>query len=266
MNQPIENKSDETRIWDLNCPIVYGPVPSRRLGFSLGINLLPMDQKHCNFVCLYCQCGWTERQMLELPLHSVGFPSLRGLERAVREEFERFRQLNIIPDTIIFSGNGEPTLYPEFDRAVEIVKTARDCFLPESMLGILTNGTLLGNEIVFQAMVNLDLKCLKLDAGNLWMDRPCTPYRLEELIPIWRKVPELIIQSFFCEGQFDNTAPEWVELWLDQLEAIQPSQLHIYTLDRKAPVPTIEKASPKKLHEIAGLVQSRLDFEPKVFI
>ncbi len=265
MSQPIENTNGQIRTWDLNCPVVYGPAPSRRLGFSLGINLLPEDKKHCNFDCLYCQCGWTSRALLDLPSKSVGFPSLREIERAVRESFERLRQQEVIPDTIIFSGNGEPTLHPEFDQAVEMVKTTRDIFLPESMLGILTNGTRLGDESIFQAVVNLDLRCLKLDAGNLWMDRPCVPYRLDDLIPVWRKVPELIVQSFFCEGQFDNSTPEWVDLWLDQLEEIKPFRLHIYTLDRKAPVSTLRKATPEKLQKIADLVQARIGIEPQVF-
>jgi hypothetical protein len=265
MSQPAENKNDHIRIWDMNCPVVYGPVPSRRLGFSLGINVLPEDKKHCNFDCLYCQCGWTSRASLDLPTKSVGFPSLREIERAVRESFESLRHQAIIPDTIIFSGNGEPTLYPEFGEAVEIVRTARDSFLPESLLGILTNGTLLGDESIFKAVVNLDLRCLKLDAGNLWMDRPCGSYCLDDLIPIWRKVPELIVQSFFCEGQFDNSTPEWVDLWLDQLEEIKPFRLHLYTLDRKAPTPNLRKATAGKLQKIADLVQARIGIVPQVF-
>lgn len=266
MNQPIEEIGDPTRIWDMNCPVVYGPVPSRRLGLSLGINVLPRDKKHCNFDCLYCQCGWTDRTSVLRSSTSIDFPTLREIEREVREGFEKLRLQNITPDTIIFSGNGEPTLYPDFDLAVEIVRTMRDSLLPGSLLGILTNGTLLSQESIFQAVVNLELRCLKLDAGNLWLDRPCTHYCLDELIPIWRKLPELIVQSFFCEGQFDNTATEWVDLWLDRLMEVKPARLHIYTLDRKAPVSTMLRAKPAKLEMIAKLVRSRLSIEPQVFV
>jgi wyosine [tRNA(Phe)-imidazoG37] synthetase (radical SAM superfamily) len=265
MSQNDENRGFREKIWALNCPIVYGPVPSRRLGYSLGINLLPDDKKHCNFDCLYCQCGWTRREMLNWDSTRIGFPALRDLDRALREEFQRLHEGNIFPDTIVFSGNGEPTLHPQFDQAVEIARTARDSYLPDSLLGILTNGTVLATESTFQAVASLDLICLKLDAGNLWMDRPCTPYQVDELLPIWRRVPGLVIQSFFCEGRFANSGEEWLGIWIKQIQEIQPSKIQIYTLDRKPPVPSIEKARPETLERIAHRVRVETGLDVQVF-
>jgi wyosine [tRNA(Phe)-imidazoG37] synthetase (radical SAM superfamily) len=198
-------------------------------------------------------------------VESVGFPSLSDLEVSIHKEFERLHQEGIAPDTIVFSGNGEPTLYPEFFRAVELVRLARNDYLPSSLLGILTNGTMLGEKVIFNAVAGLEIKCLKLDAGNLWMDRPCAPYSLDQLIPLWRDIPDLTIQSFFCEGQFDNTRKEWVELWIEQLKMIHPTRLQIYTLARQAPVSTMQKARAETLERIASRVREELSLDLQVF-
>jgi hypothetical protein len=148
---------------------------------------------------------------------------------------------------------------------VDLVRVARNQYLPSSLLGILTNGTMLGKKAVFEAVAGLEIKCLKLDAGSLWMDRPCTSYNLDQLIPLWREIPDLTIQSFFCEGQFDNTRPEWVDLWIEQLKKILPARLQIYTLAREAPVPTLQKARGETLERIATLVKREISLNLQVF-
>ena len=253
------------RRWNLDCDIVYGPIPSRRFGYSLGINLLPSGQKVCDFDCLYCQCGWTSRSLAERGFAGVPYPSLAEIERNVELQFKELRERNDLPDTIIFSGNGEPTLYPDFAKAVAVVKYYRDQDLPESRLGILTNGSQLRYPVVFQTVSDLDLKSVKFDAGGEWLDRPLIHYELKELIPVWRELPNLAIQSFFCEGQFDNTLPRDVEPWMQHLAQIQPPRLQIYTLDRVPPVPVMRKASVETLQTIAVKVKDRLQCAVEIY-
>jgi len=254
-----------TRRWNLDCEIVYGPIPSRRFGYSLGVNLLPSGQKVCDFDCLYCQCGGSSRSLARQGFAGVPFPSLAEIEEAVEKRFRDLSTQRILPDTIVFSGNGEPTLYPEFTRAVEIVKQARDHYLPQSRVGILTNGSQLQNEMVFQTVSALDLKSVKFDAGGEWLDRPLTTYDLQEMIPIWRELPQLTIQSFFCEGRFDNTASRDVEPWLGGLLQIQPARVQIYTLDRVPPVPQMRRASSLTLEALAGRVRLSLQGVVELF-
>jgi wyosine [tRNA(Phe)-imidazoG37] synthetase (radical SAM superfamily) len=230
----------------------------------LGINLLPSGVKICNFDCLYCQCGWTHRRQLAEP-ESIGFPSLEDLRREVAAGFKALCEKGINPDTIVFSGNGEPTLHPSFKEAAEIVRQYRDQYLPSALLSILTNGSRLLTPPIHEAVEQLDLKCLKLDAGNLWMDRPFMAYDLEELIPAWRALTNLTVQSFFCAGRFANTSHQWVEPWLDQINRINPARLQIYTLDRHAPVALIEKAPESALLSIAATAKEWLAIDVQVF-
>ncbi|HVN81203.1 MAG TPA: radical SAM protein, partial [Terriglobia bacterium] len=239
------------RRWNLDCEIVYGPISSRRFGYSLGINLLPSGQKVCDFDCLYCQCGWTPRSLVEQCFAGIPFPSLVDIKKVVDLQFRELASQDNQPDTIIFSGNGEPTLHPEFPRAVEEVERARDLYLPEARVGVLSNGSRLGESSVFQAVSGMDLKSVKFDAGGEWLDRPLMPYDLDALITTWHNLPNLTIQSFFSEGRFDNTGSRDVEPWLDGLTRIQPNRVQIYTLDRVPPVKLMRKASGETLRRLA---------------
>lgn len=250
--------------WNLDCPIVYGPIPSRRFGFSLGINLLPSGVKICDFDCLYCQCGWTHRRRLS-DMRTVPFPSLESLENETALHFQQLADNGVKPDTIVFSGNGEPLLHPDFDSAERIVRQNRDRFLPDAVLSILTNGSRLLDPAIRPAFERLELKCLKWDAGLNWLDRPFMTYNLEALIPVWSRLQNLTVQSFFCAGRFANTGRQWVEPWLADLAKIKPSRLQLYTVDRHAPVSQIEKASQETLLSIAAEVEKALGVEVQVF-
>ena len=265
INGDREPTDELKRRWNLNCEIVYGPIPSRRFGYSLGINLLPSGQKVCDFDCLYCQCGWTSRSLAEKCFAGVPFPNLQELEKNIRIRFNEPAIQEHRPDTIVFSGNGEPTLYPEFSRAVEIVVLARDQHLPQAKVGILTNGSQLQRPSVFKAVSGMDLKSVKFDAGGEWLDRPLTTYDLNDLVPVWSELPNLTIQSFFSEGRFSNTGPGDVEPWLERLASIRPQRLQIYTLDRVPPVPLMRKASVETLQGLAEKVRQRLDCAVEVF-
>jgi wyosine [tRNA(Phe)-imidazoG37] synthetase (radical SAM superfamily) len=250
--------SSEKRNWDLNCEIVYGPIPSRRFGLSLGINLLPSGLKVCDFDCLYCQCGWTFRPLVEKCFAGVPFPQLVEIERAVAARFGEVCQSSSIPDIIMFSGNGEPTLHPEFREAVEIVSKARNTHLPGSRLGLLTNGSHLLNRAIFETLAAIEFKSIKFDAGREWLDRPLVVQNLADLLQVWRELPNLTIQSFFCEGQFANTGIEHIGPWLEHLVKVRPISLQIYTLDRVPPVSTMTKASSETLEGIAKLARKAM--------
>jgi wyosine [tRNA(Phe)-imidazoG37] synthetase (radical SAM superfamily) len=251
--------------WNLDCDIVYGPIHSRRFGYSLGINLLPSGQKVCDFDCLYCQCGWSSRRMVESGFAGVPFPSLREIESNLETGFKDLAAKLTLPDTIIFSGNGEPTLHPDFIEAVELVKAGRDTYLPKTSLGILTNGVSLLRQRVFEVVARLELKSVKFDAGGEWLDRPLISYDINRLVPVWSELPGLTIQSFFSEGKFDNTGRETLDPWLAELERINPQRVQLYTLDREPPVPVMMKASSETLERIAGLVRSAVSGQVQVF-
>ncbi len=255
----------ERKRWDLDCDIVYGPIPSRRFGLSLGINLLPSGQKVCDFDCLYCQCGWSSRRLAENCFAGVPFPTLKEIEFSLERDFQDLASRGTVPDTVVFSGNGEPTLHPGFTEAVELVLEFRDTYLPKAQVGILTNGAGLLRQKTFEVVAALDLKSVKFDAGGEWLDRPLVHFDLKQLVPVWRELPGLTIQSFFSEGKFDNTKSEILDPWLAELARINPQRVQIYTLDREPPVTVMTKASPETLNHIAGKVKSVIRGHVEVF-
>jgi wyosine [tRNA(Phe)-imidazoG37] synthetase (radical SAM superfamily) len=241
--------------------ILYGPVQSRRLGFSLGVNLLACGEKTCNFDCLYCELGWTPW----MEVRSTWFPSLEILEETLSEDLPGLARRYPSLDAITLSGNGEPTLFPEFADAVRIVAELRKRYCPCARLAILTNGSRLGDKAVFEAMRGIDLRCVKFDAGGAWMNRPRESVNLEKLIPTWAEMPNLTIQSFFSEGRFDNTLDEWVDPWVEQLKTIRPRRVQLYSLDRTPAVGAMVKAPLSTLSHIGRRVASAVCTEVQVF-
>lgn len=249
----------EFPVWEH--PIVYGPVQSRRLGFSLGVDLLPAEDKACNFDCLYCECGWTPWMKTPKPW----FPSLEALEEAVTRGLPVMARLHPSIETITFSGHGEPTLFPEFPEAVELVRDLRLKYLPWARLAILTNGTMLGAKAVLDAVCQFDIRCVKLDAGGIWINRPRPGISIAALLPVWAEIPHLTLQSFFCEGRFDNTRREWVDPWVEQVKVVKPRCVQLYTLDRSPAVTAMQKASPSTLNHIGRRLASEVGTEVQVF-
>ena len=242
-------------------PLLYGPQPSRRLRFSLGVNLLPAKEKTCNFDCLYCECGWTP--WMNAPW--TWFPTLEDLEETLKENFPMLGRRHPSLDTITFSGNGEPTLYPEFPAAVDLVRELGRKYLPWARLAILTNGTMLGEKRLFNAIRQIDIKCVKLDAGRQWMNRPREEDQLTALLPVWAKIPNLTLQSFFSEGRFDNTCGEWLDPWIEQVKTVKPRRVQLYTLDRSPAVGRMQKASLSTLTRIGRRLASEIETEVQVF-
>lgn len=244
----------ETILFD---KIIFGPVKSRRLGISLGINLLPTDSKLCNFDCIYCECGWTNLKGInKKPFHT---------RSEVRENLEdtliRLKSENIILDTITFAGNGEPTMHPDFLSIVNDVLFLRDSYFFSAKVAVLTNGVMLNKSSVLSALKKVDLAILKLDAGTeetfQLINRPIARRTLGWLVNhIQYLKGKIIIQTMFVKGKcnekkIDNTTNKETERWLLLLKEINPEQVMIYSLDRSTPEHGLEKISHQKLNEIA---------------
>lgn len=237
--------------------IIFGPVKSRRLGVSLGINLLPTDSKLCNFNCIYCECGWTNlKGVNKKPFHTCS-EARKNLEDALI----RLKSENIIPDTITFAGNGEPTMHPDFLHIVNDVLYLRDNYFPSTKVAVLTNGVMLNKPMVVSALKKIDLPILKLDAGTeeifQLINRPIARRTLGWVVNhIQYLKGKIIIQTMFVKGKcngkkIDNTTDKEIERWLLLLKEINPESVMIYSLDRPTPERTLEKITEKKLLEIA---------------
>jgi wyosine [tRNA(Phe)-imidazoG37] synthetase (radical SAM superfamily) len=242
--------------------IIFGPVRSRRFGVSLGINLLPLDSKMCSFDCIYCECGLTKHEKMKKPELYHKDQVLLSLER-------RFTGLigeNLVPDSITFAGNGEPTMHPEFGPIMEGVVELRNRFFPNARITVLSNSTMLKKEAVMKALMLADNKVMKLDAGSnalfQTINRPRNGITIGEVVDnLVEFKGDLTIQTLFLRGivegkVIDNTIPGEVELWLKHLERIRPRLVMLYPIDRLTPFATLEKINPEELGSIARKVEA----------
>lgn len=237
--------------------IVFGPIQSRRLGVSLGVNLLPADGKLCSFNCIYCECGLNEERRTHSKL-----PSRAEVKEALIQKLSAMQAEGTAPDVITFAGNGEPTLHPEFAGIIDDTIEARDRFFSKAKIAVLSNSTMLHKEEVFQALNKVDDNILKFDSVMSFrikqLNDPCSfsfsfDYLLKHLC---RFNGNLIIQTMFLEGEKDgrsvtNTTDPEIFGWLMALKKINPKQVMIYTIDRETPVKNLRKVSKEKLEEIA---------------
>lgn len=240
---------------------IFGPVKSRRLGISLGINLLPAGGKWCSFDCIYCECGFNAERRTHNPL-----PTVEEVVEKLTEKLRQMRQEGTVPDVLTFAGNGEPTLHPRFPEIARRVKAVRDRECPKARMSILSNATQVHRTEIREALMLFDNNIQKLDTTDAsyiqTVDRPQGHYDVEHLIEnLCLFEGHVIIQTMFMGGCYeghsvDNTGNEYVEPWLKALERIRPSQVMIYTIDRETPAPGLLKAKPEKLDEIAGRVRN----------
>ncbi len=228
---------------ELKKRIIYGPVISRRLGRSLGINILPWEKKTCPFNCVYCQYGWTERHTAKM-LPDLLLPTVGEVEKALEEALAG---MEITPAYITFSGNGEPTTHPDFDSIVKAVTKIRDRLAPSAKTAILSNSALVSKRSVRDSLEKLDLKIMKLDCGNpLAFQRynhPCTGVDLEEITRGLGKLSEITIQALFTAGEAGNMERTNTDDWLVRLQRIKPRIVQLYTLDRSYPDKRLKHAS-----------------------
>ena len=237
--------------------IVYGPIHSRRLGTSLGVELMPLEHKLCTFNCVYCECGWNE------PVTHPVLPTREEVHAALEEKLSTidYRQSTI--DVITFSGNGEPTLHPDFLGIIEDTIALRDRYCPKAKVSVLSNSTQLGRPDVVQALRLCDNRILKLDAATDEMmrriDLPVNKNLTVAQIIEWLQQfnGDFTLQTCFLRGEhtglkIDNTTPEELEAWYHAVELLRPKQIMIYVIDRKTPEEHLEKIPRERMETIAA--------------
>ena len=259
--------------------IVYGPIHSRRLGVSLGMNLMPTDAKLCTFDCVYCECGFNgqgsrvEGQESRVERH---LPTREEVAKALEVKLKAMKEEGVKPDVITFSGNGEPTLYPDFLGIIEDTCRLRDLFCPTAKVSVLSNSTQLVREDVVRALRLCDNRILKLDSALTptmrLIDQPVnTELTAERLIELLAQFEgRFTLQTCFLRGDvltpnpnrenyllghIDNTTPEELEAWYAVVRRLRPEHVMIYVIDRATPVKTLEKISPEEMHAIARPLQ-----------
>ena len=241
---------------------VFGPVISRRLGISLGINLLPNNKKVCSFDCIYCECGWTPKKYEEKAV----LPSRIDVKEKLEAKLLEMSNNNQLPDVITFAGNGEPTLHPDFAEIIDDTIMLRDKIAPNARIAVLSNASMLHKKKVFDALLKIKDNIQKLDSAFeetiQLMDCPRYNFDLkktiEQLISFNGKV---IIQTMFVRGSFegkkvDNTTEIEISEWLKLVKKINPLQVMIYTIARDTPINTLEKVPLKELEIIASRIRA----------
>jgi wyosine [tRNA(Phe)-imidazoG37] synthetase (radical SAM superfamily) len=249
--------------------IIFGPVISRRLGISLGINLLPLDQKLCSFNCIYCECGFTAVNDLK----KISFFDRKDIYNALDHKLKELVKQKISPDSLTFAGNGEPTLHPEFAEIISDTIILGTKYFPLAKITVLSNSSTLDDENVFNALKKVN-NVMKLDSAIqesfILINNISGNTSVIKVIENLEKFEgKLVIQTMFLKGSYngievDNTTVLEINEWLNALKKIKPSEIMIYSIDRIAPVKTIERISKKRLEEIA-LMAEKLGFNTKVY-
>ena len=241
---------------------IFGPVHSRRLGISLGINLMPADGKVCTFDCIYCECGFNKDFRPTLPR-----PTREETASALEKKLKEMQAEGMRPDVLTFAGNGEPTAHPQFAGIISDTIRLRNQYCPEAKVSVLSNATLLHRKDVHDALMLVDNNIQKLDTVDETfiqsIDRPTGRYNVSEVIDNLKRFNgHVIIQTMFLNRSttidhlpaIDNTTDEFVNPWLQAVKNIQPQQVMIYTIDRETPDPTLAKATKEELDRICDRV------------
>ena len=236
---------------------IVGPIHSRRLGISLGVNLLPKDGKVCSFDCLYCECGWNAD-------HRGGhLPDADEVMHELETKLQTMHAAGEALDVITFAGNGEPTLHPDFPRVIERTLQLRDQYYPEVKVSVLSNATQIGKEAVRSALLRVDNNILKIDGAfdetvHL-IDQPADSHYTVRQVIEWMKTfrGQLIVQTMFVRGEHngqrvDNTTPQEVAAWCDLMREVRPHQIMVYSLDRPTPEPNLTKVSKEEMAQLVA--------------
>ncbi len=237
--------------------IIFGPIRSRRLGISLGVNLLPLSRKHCTFNCIYCECGWTLPQKQQ----RVTYPHPEEVRQEMEKKLQAMQSKNALLDAITFAGNGEPTIHPDFAAIIDDTIVLRDKYYPQASIAVLSNSTMIGKKEVAAALHKIEQNILKLDAGTQEtfekINNPRINITLDQVLEHLSQFKgQMIIQTLFLKGttegkQVDNTTDQEVDAWLQHLVRLQPRLVMIYPIARATPDEGLEKIDPLKLDEIA---------------
>lgn len=236
---------------------MFGPIHSRRLGSSLGINLLPTKGKLCNFDCVYCECGWNKDGRGDRRL-----PTAAELRSTLEEKLKECRDAGTPIDSITFSGDGEPTLNPDFPEIIDITISLRDKYFPQAKVSVLSNATRIFREDVFEALRKVDNPILKIDAPTdvlaARINQPQGEYHIEDVVAdLMRFEGNFVLQTMFLRSpSFDSSSPEVLDGWMNIVRKLKPREVMVYTLDREAPAERLEKFS---VEEMRTLVKPLID-------
>ena len=239
---------------------IFGPIHSRRLGLSLGINLQPADGKICTFDCIYCECGFNADRRPSLPR-----PTREEVAKALEIKLKDMAESGRVPDVLTFAGNGEPTAHPHFAEIIDDTIKLRDRYCPQAKVSVLSNSTMLHRKQVHDALMHVDNNILKLDTVSMdyikKVDRPLLPtYDVEDIIESLKAFNgHVIIQTMFMKGSMngedvDNVKEEYIKPWLDAVKRIQPMEVMVYTIDRETPDHDLAKATHDELDAIRDRV------------
>lgn len=238
---------------------IFGPIKSRRLGISLGINLLPADGKACTFDCIYCECGFNADHRPKKPL-----PTREEVRTALEAKLKEMNAEGTHPDVLTFAGNGEPTMHPHFSGIIDDTVLLRDTYCPQAKVSVLTNSTLITRPAVFEALKKVDNNILKLDTVDKdyikRVDRPAGKYDLEALVQQMKAFNgRAVVQTMFMKGivngiDMDNTGDSYVKPWIETVKEIAPREVMIYTIDRETPQKGLQKATKEELDRIVAML------------
>ena len=237
--------------------LVFGPIHSRRLGSSLGINLLPQQGKICNFDCIYCECGWNKDGRGDRQL-----PTAEDLRQTLTAKLQQCLADGTPIDSITFSGDGEPTLHPDFAAIIDITLELRDRYYPDAKVSVLSNATRIGREDVFQALRKVDNPILKIDAPTAALaakiNQPQCDYDVDQVVEDLRRFEgNFVLQTMFLKApEFDSSSPEVLEGWMRIVRDLRPREIMVYTIDRETPMKGLQKMTVDQMRE---LVQPLLD-------
>ncbi len=240
---------------------IFGPVHSRRLGVSLGINLMPADGKVCTFDCIYCECGFNADHRPTLKR-----PTREEVNTALEARLRRMKDEGVLPDVLTFAGNGEPTAHPDFLNIIKNTITLRNRYCPAAKVSVLSNATLIMRPQVFEALMLVDNNILKLDTVNTEyiriVNRPTGHYDVRELIEKMKEFRgHCIVQTMFMHGisngqDVGNLTDKYIDPWLKAVKEISPQQVMIYTIDRETPDHDLTKATHEELDSIVARIEA----------
>lgn len=241
--------------------IVYGPVRSRRLGLSLGVNLLPLEAKLCTFDCIYCECGWNGDNS-----GSRRFNDREQVAAALESALVAMAAEGQLPDVVTFAGNGEPTMHPDFEAIIEDTIALRDKYAPSAKISVLSNATQLHREDVVRALCRVDNNILKIDSLDEDMARlinkPCCNYSVAKVVEQLKAFEgRVIVQTMFLRGEYDgkivdNTTEPQIAAWLEAVRSIAPESVMVYSIARDTPCKTLQKVEREELEQIAERVRA----------
>ena len=250
----------------LHSEVIYGPVRSRRLGWSLGLNISPTSYKLCSFDCVYCQYGWTSICILDSAHRLDDLPTQDDFGKAFKSALREHKEI----DNITFSGNGESTLHPQFEELVDIARQLKEEYSPKARLGVLSNSSTVSIENVRRALDKLDFRIMKLDAGGLEtfrkINRPCRGVDYKNMLNSLHSLEKVTLQTMFVDGGIQNTGEREIGEWVEKVGQIEPINVQIYSLHRPPANSSLREVPVQKLREIAAQAEQTTGVPVEVIV